>query len=396
MTAPASTTPASAAHDFTRQERTAGIAVAITCATLVGVGLSLSIPLLAFAMEAKGASGATIGINTAMGGVATVLVAPLTPRVARALGVRATLAGALALGAAAIAGFAAADPLWAWFPLRLLFGAALAVLFVLSEFWINAFAPPRSRGLVMGVYATALSLGFGAGPLILTVTGMSGLAPYLACAALFAAAGAPLLLAGCATPELERAAPGRGVTFFFRVAPVATFAGFTFGAVETGAFTFLPLYGAHVGLTAATAALLVSVIALGNVASQIPLGLLSDRMDRRKLLLALGLIGTAGAAAIPAASGSPATLFALVGVWGGLLGGLYTVALAHLGARFSGVDLATANAAFIIMYSLGLMAGPPILGLGFDLWPPYGVPAAIATLIGGFALVAALRVRRSA
>uniref|UniRef100_UPI0013D393F4 MFS transporter n=1 Tax=Klebsiella pneumoniae TaxID=573 RepID=UPI0013D393F4 len=63
-------------------------------------------------------------------------------------------------------GFLVVEPLWAWFPLRFVFGASLAVLFVLSEYWINAVAPEARRGLVLGIYATALSLGFAAGPQI--------------------------------------------------------------------------------------------------------------------------------------------------------------------------------------------------------------------------------------
>ncbi|MFD1701538.1 MFS transporter [Methylopila henanensis] len=377
---------------FSARDRKVGIGVAIACIALVGVGLSLSIPLLAFAMESRGASGALIGFNTAMGGIATVVTAPFIPRVASRFGVRATLFAALALGALSILGFAFVAPLWAWFPLRFAFGVALAILFVLSEFWINALAPPASRGLVMGVYATALSIGLGSGPLILAGVGMDSLAPYFACAALFLVAGAPLLFAGVAAPPIERAAPGRGILFFLAVAPVATLSGFTFGAVETGAFAFLPLYGVDVGLAPLSAALLVTAMEVGNVALQIPLGLVSDRMDRRLLLLIIGVVGLLGAIALPFA-GSGWGLYVTVAAWGGVVCGLYTVALAHLGARFSGVDLATANAAFVVMYSLGLIAGPPTLGVGFDLWPPYGVPVAIAVLMALFVAVAAARLR---
>lgn len=380
---------------LTRRERLTGLTVAIACVSLVGVGLSLSIPLLAFAMAARGASGALIGLNAAMGGVATVMVAPFIPRVAASIGVRPTLFVALALGAITILGFHFVEPLWAWFPLRFGFGVSLAILFVLSEFWINALAPPASRGLVMGVYATALSVGLGAGPLILAGIGQEGLLPYAVCAALFVVAGAPLMLAGDNAPPLEKPAPGRGVLFFLMLAPVATLSGFTFGAVETGAFAFLPLYGVSLGFAPAAATLLVTAMEVGNVALQIPLGLISDRMDRRLLLLIIGVFGVAGAIVLPLLGGSW-WLYVGVAVWGGVICGLYTVALAHLGARFSGVDLATANAAFVIMYSIGLTAGPPMLGLGFDLWTPYGVPVAMAVLLGVFTFVAALRLRAPA
>jgi MFS family permease len=376
-------------------DRVRGIVAATACITLAGVSLALSVPLLAFAMEARGASGAFIGANTAMGGVAVLAGTPLIPRLASALGVRSLLFAALALGAAAMLGFALVEPLWAWFPLRFAYGVSLGAMFVLSEFWITSLAPARSRGLVMGVYATALSIGFACGPLILAATGAAGLTPFLVGAGLFVIAAGPILAIGDSAPRIERPQAGRGVLFFIRLAPAATLAGFTFGAIETGAFTFLPLYGARVGLDAGTAALLGAAVALGNTASQIPLGLLSDRMDRRRLLLAIALICAAGAAAIPLASTSTLALFALLAAWGGLISGLYTVGLASLGERFTGVDLATANAAFVIMYALGMLVGPPVVGVALDGWSPHGAPVALSAMIALYAAVVAFRAARS-
>ncbi|MFX7870780.1 hypothetical protein ABTK02_22610, partial [Acinetobacter baumannii] len=78
-----------------------------------------------------------IGLNTAMGGVATIVFAPFISGWARTFGVRAVLAAAIVLGILSVLGFLVVEPLWAWFPLRFAFGASLAVLFVLSEYWIN-------------------------------------------------------------------------------------------------------------------------------------------------------------------------------------------------------------------------------------------------------------------
>lgn len=371
---------------------TAPIIAAIACITTAGVSLALSVPLLAFAMEARGASGTLIGLNTAMGGVAVLLATPLIPRLTAKIGVRPLLFASLALGAVTMIGFAFIAPLWAWFPLRFLLGVSLGAMFVLSEFWITSLAPPQSRGLVMGAYVTALSIGFAAGPAILVVTGMDGLLPYLVGAALFGIAAVPIAAVGDDdAPKIERPEPGRGVLFFILLAPAATLAGFTFGGIETGAFTFLPLYGVRVGLAPETAALIGSAVALGNVISQIPLGLLSDRMDRRRLLLMIAVVCAAGAALIPWASQSVVAFFALAAVWGGIIAGLYTVGLALLGERFTGVDLATANAAFVMMYALGMLVGPPVLGLGMDLWDPHGAPATIALMLALYAAVVVLR-----
>jgi MFS family permease len=157
-----------------------------------------------------------------------------------------------------------------------------------------------------------------------------------------------------------------------------------FGAVETGGFALLPVYGLRTGFDAESAALLVSVVALGNVALQLPLGMLADRVPKASLLLAIAVAGLVGAAAIPLVAGQGLAFYALLFVWGGLAGGLYTVGLAHLASRFEGPDLAGANAAFVVLYNVGLTVGPPVVGGAMDIADPHGFAYALA---GFFALI---------
>lgn len=366
------------------------IAAAIACIAVVGMGLSLSIPLLSFAMEARGASATFIGLNTALAGVAIIFVAPFIPRLAARFGVRNLLLLALALGAATFLGFWFLTPLWTWFPLRFLFGISLAILFVLSEFWINAAAPEARRGLVMGIYATVLSLGFAAGPTIIAIFERDGPIPYFIGAGLFVLATIPIAMSSGLAPRLEQS-PRHRILAYLKAAPSAVLAAFIFGAVETGGMSFLPLYGLRLGYDEVSAALLVSILALGNVLVQIPLGLVSDRFDRRKMLLVLGLIGMVGGGVLPFVADRPAILFPLIAVWGGLIAGLYTVGLAHLGASFRGPELAGANATFVTLYSIGILAGPPIMGAGLDVWDPHGLPATIVVLFLIYVTVVARR-----
>ncbi len=127
-----------------------------------------------------GASSVVIGLNTAVAGLAAILTVPFVPRLAAMLGVVRLLASAIALGGLCLVAFKLVPHLVLWFPLRFVFSTTLGVLFVLSEFWINDAAPPQRRGLVMGVYATVLALGFAIGPALLTGLGTEGFAPYLA------------------------------------------------------------------------------------------------------------------------------------------------------------------------------------------------------------------------
>jgi MFS family permease len=358
------------------------IAAAIGLIALVGVSLSLTIPLLAIAMERMGVSSTLSGLNTAVAGLANMAVVPFVPRLAARIGVQRLVMAALLLGAVASLSFPFA-PFWAWFPLRFALGASLGTLFVLSEFWINAAAPPEKRGFVMGIYATVLSAGFASGPALLALTGTEGWPPFLMAGGLFLLAFLPLLAAGGGTPALEEEGKSSVFAMMFAI-PTATFAALTFGAVETGAFALLPVYGLREGYGEATAALLISVATAGNILCQMPLGALSDRIDRRRVLAFCGLAGVLGCLLMPVTISNPWLFLPLLCIWGGLVGGLYTVGLAHLGARFTGLELASANAAFVMLYSAGLTAGPPIVGAGMDAIGPHGFALALAAMLAGY------------
>jgi len=225
---------------------------------------------------------------------------------------------------------------------------------------------------------------------VLKLVGTTGWPPYLAGAALYASAALPLVAARGLSPALEGRAK-RSVLSFILAAPIATLAALAFGAAETGGFALLPIYGLRIGLGADDAAFLVSILALGTMTFQIPIGLLSDRVDRRFVLLASGLAGTLGAALIPFTTGHGWIFHATLLVWSGLIGALYTVGLAHLGARFTGADLASANAAFVILYNVGLALGPPLVGGGMDLAPLHGFAWSLASLFAAYTAVVVWR-----
>jgi MFS family permease len=384
--------PVLAAGEAFDRARVAAIAAAIACITAVGIGLSLSIPLLSLEMERMGVSGTLIGLNTAVSGIASICIVPFVPRIALRVGVLPLLWLCIAVGAASLLAFKALYSFPWWFPLRFVFSAALGTLFVLSEYWINAAAPPGRRGLVMGIYATVLALGFAGGPGILVLVGTSGWPPYIAGAALFALAGLPLLLARGLSPDMG-GGTGRSVFSFILAAPTATIGALVFGAAETGGFALLPVYGLQIGFDASAAAFLVSVVALGNVLLQIPIGLLSDRTDRRRLLLVIATVALISTGLIPGASGHPVALYGVLFVWGGVTGALYTVGLAHLGARFTGADLASANAAFVLLYCVGLVIGPPVAGAGMDALPPHGFPLSLAAFFAVYVAIVLWRMR---
>ena len=137
-------------------------------------------------------------------------------------------------------------------------------LFILSEFWINAASPPSKRGFVLGIYATVLSLGFAAGPLLFSILGSDGILPLPVGAGAILLAAIPIFIARNESPVLDEKPELHFMRYVFLV-PTATAAVFIFGAVEAGGLSLFPIYAMRAGFTESQAALLLTVMGIGNV-----------------------------------------------------------------------------------------------------------------------------------
>jgi len=354
---------------------------------IAGLGYGTSIPLLSILLERGGYSSTLIGLNTAVQAIAALVILPFVPRLLAWLGAaRLLLICLLTIGTTLIAMRGFIDIL-VWFPLRFIFGAAIAVMFTTSEYWVNAIADEESRGRLVALYATVFSCGWTLGPLLLSVLGPERWTPVAVSAAILALAVIPLGLGGSAAPAPENS--GSADLFgILREAAVPALATFVYGAVEIGVFSLLPVYALHHHLSAQQGALMLGALSAGTILLQLPIGWAADRMGRRQALIACALVGLAGALSMPYLTDRPLFLYGTLVIWGGCLPGLYLLGLTLIGEQFKGPRLAAANTTVMLLYSLGGLLAPPISGLAMDLWPRHGLALVLGLLCGIFALLA--------
>ncbi|AEH79535.1 MFS transporter [Sinorhizobium meliloti] len=365
---------------------------ALASITAVGIAIGLGLPLLSVIMEKRGIAPTLNGLNAAMAGLASMAAAPFTMKFAHRHGVAPTMLLAIMFAATSSLGFYYLTNFWLWFPLRIVFHGAITVLFILSEFWINATAPPNRRGFVLGIYGTVLSLGFASGPLLFSILGSEGFLPFAVGAGVILLSAIPIFLARNESPVLDEKPKRHFMRYVFLV-PTATAAVFIFGAVEYGGLSLFPIFGTRAGFSESQAALLLTVMGVGNFIFQIPLGMLSDRVkDRRTILSALTLIGLVGALFLPMLVENWFLMALVLLFWGGCVSGLYTVGLSHLGSRLQGADLAAANAAFVFSYAVGTVAGPQVIGAAMDVTGNDGFAWAIAGFFGLYVVLSLVRI----
>lgn len=344
--------------------------------------------LTSLLLAERGSSAATIGLFAAMPWLAVLGTTPLLPRMTARLGLRASYSLGVALAFVAVCGFALTSSLAAWMGWNLLLGFGLGLRWVGADSWVFTAAPVAQRGRVIGVYETLASVLMGCGPLLLRATGTAGALPWLLIGALLGAA--LLTLVGARAPAMAArpAVPSRAnaLVAALRHAPLMGLAALFSGLIEGAGVGLFPLYGMAFGFAPATAALLVSVLALGNVVTQYPLGALADRVPFGALLRAcLAAVVLAPLLWSIAGSASP-LLWPLVFVWGGAVGGLYTLASLAAAQRFSADGMVQAVAACATLYTLGSVLGPGLGGLALALWAPHGLTASLV-LVGLVALL---------
>jgi MFS family permease len=266
-----------------------------------------------------------------------------------------------------------------WFPLRFLLGVANTVIFITSEAWINQLAEPGIRGRTIGFYNTIAAAGFALGPLALAVIGSQGWLPFLVGVAGILLALPIVVMARDHLPEFngkEKAS----VFSFFSLAPLLLLAVAAAALFDQVVMSLLPIYGLRHGVTEATGSLMLTVLIVGNVVLQIPIGWLADRFSRRYLLSYLAFATVAGCILLVWWIEGSRLIWPMLFVWGAVAFGTYTIAMVDLGDRFTGALLLAGNSAFGVMWGLGGIIGPSVSGVAMDLVGPEGLPLTLGVL----------------
>lgn len=365
----------------------------IATVTVFAVSQGLSYPLLSFILQRQGETPATIGASAAMTPLGFIASAPLIPAMAARFGAARLALACAALAALTLALIGLLQHATAWLPLRFLLGFVANPLYVVSETWLLSIVPSAIRGRVMGVYTSVISAGFALGPLALSFVGSEGALPFAIGVGAFLTCGACLVSVLPRLPPMDHERAPTSVPGFFLKAPLLTLAVFTTAGFEQAVLALLGTYGAAHGEPETRVAVLLTVFIAGNIALQMPLGLLAERIGVRAALTLCAAACALGCALLPLALGSW-TVWPMVFVWGAAAFGMYTLALIDLGTRYSGALLITGNAAFALVWGIGGILVPPVTGTVMDGLGPEGLPVTLGVLCTVLVVCAAFGLRR--
>ena len=299
-----------------------------------------------------------------------------------------------AIGAISTLALVLVDWLPFWMVLRFAKGYCIAGLSMTAESWLNHRATNATRGRTLSVYIIVVSAAFALGPLALNLADPNGDELIVATGMLFVLALLPVALTRTGNPEIGEQARLR-LRQLFRIAPLGVLGALTIGLVEGAFFGLAAVYGQAIGLGAALVSLFFSVSLGGLLIMQFPIGALSDRFDRERVILVITLVAAAAALVVAVIGPMPfIALLALTFVMGGLSSPLYPLALAEVNDYLETDELVPAAGGILLVYSLGASAGPLAASSLMAAVGPVGLYGFIAAVLFAYGIYAAHRVRQ--
>lgn len=282
---------------------------------------------------------------------------------------------------------------WAWAALRVVIGFCFSGVYITAESWLNNAASNENRGKALSLYMFVQMVGIIAAQGILVLGDPSGFVLFIIPSVLVSLSFAPILLSVNPTPPFETSAP-LSLRDLYRISPLGCVGIFLMGGVFAALWGMAAVYGTESGMSLPQISGFVTAIYIGAVLFQLPIGWLSDRMDRRKLIFGVALLGAIAAAMAMIGGQNYVLLLLMAGLAGGMTNPLYSLLLAYTNDLLDSDRMAAASAGLIFINGVGAVAGPLITGWLMSGLGPAGFWVVVVVLLGAVAAYALWRMRQ--
>jgi MFS family permease len=272
---------------------------------------------------------------------------------------------------------------YSWIALRFWHGACVAGAYMVIESWLNGLSGKENRGRVMSVYMILNSLGLAGGQLFFSVAEGGSYTLFMISAVLSALGLVPLVLSNTRQPEQTASSAPIPIRTLFTISPLSVVGVLCIGLVNGAFFGFAAAALIKQGLEADFAAQFLGITLLGGLLMQWPLGSLSDRINRR-LVVMISALGAACAAASIAYllldNTAPATWpLMLAGLfYGGFCYPIYALLASLLNDRIEAAMMVRASRAMLTLNGIGAIIGPALGWVAFTLFAASGIFVYIA------------------
>jgi MFS family permease len=345
--------------------------ILVSIVAISGFSQGMLLPLIAIIFEQDGVSSSMNGFHATGLYLGILIASPLMEAPLRRFGYKPIILIGGFTVAISLALFPLWKSFWFWFLLRLAIGIGDHMLHFATQTWITSFSPKDRLGRNISLYGLFFGLGFAAGPLMTGFVKINTALPFIISSAISLAAWFTVLLLKNERPDHDT----DSTSFFgtmkrfgkvFKYAWVAFLPPFGYGFLEASLNGNFPVYAMRSGIGVDAVALLLPAFAIGGILSQLPLGILSDKLGRRNVLIVVTLAGFISFTAAGLLENSTTGLLICFFLAGMLVGSTFSLGISYMADLLPKQLLPAGNLMCGIFFSFGSISGPFIGGLAIQ------------------------------
>ena len=363
----------------------------LLAAAVLFLGVGQQITVVPIRAELEGFGEFWIGVMGAVYFAGFALGCLIGPRAVKQVGHIRCFAGFAALASIAALAFPLLVFPLAWTILRGFTGLCLAILYMVVESWLNDQVENENRGKVLSIYIIVANIVTIGGQQLVSTFDVRSTVQFIVIAMLLCLSLVPMSLAPTIAPTPVTTVKLR-LGSLFRLSTTGVVGCAAIGLVEGSFWTFGPIFAQEPGLPVSRITLFMSMFVVGGTLSQWPLGYLSDRIDRRYVIIACcaGTVATSLIFALVPLDGLALKL-AIACLHGAFMVPLYALLLAHTNDYAPREDLVEVSSGLLLVFALGAAAGPLLVGPLMQSVGRGGLFFAIAAVLAAFTLIVLFR-----
>lgn len=350
--------------------------VLVSFVMMSGFSQGMLLPLLAIILEQDGVSSSVNGLHATGLYIGVLIASPFMEKPLQRFGYKPIILTGGFLMFIALSLFPVYHSIIFWFVLRLLIGIGDQMVNFSAQTWITSTTPANRRGRTIALYGLFFSLGFAFGPLMSRFLEIHESLPFIIAASLCLLVWILVWFIRnefvADSDEIDKVQTTSTVQRFVtttKLAWIALLGPLTYGILEALLHGIFPIYGLRIGHDVDMISLIIPFFSLSTLFTQVPLGVLGDRIGRQKLL---AIVTGIGAVIFLVGAQFEQSVIVLIGTFafsGMLLGSLFSMGVSYMADIVPRQLLPAGNIMCGVSFSLGSIAGPNLGGLFIDIFP---------------------------
>jgi len=263
------------------------------------------------------------------------------------------------------------DP-YSWFVIRIFTGLSLSGIYIIMESWLNDKSTNQTRGKLLSIYMIITFIFVGLGQLLLNISDPAKVDLFILVSVLLSFALLPILLSNIQQPDTHDI-KSFSLSEFYAVSPLGFVGALFTGLIHSAVFGYGAVYATSKGLSVLEVSIFMVILTSFGAISQWPVGYLSDKMDRRIILIGVTFAASALCILIVGSSYISLTLFfILTALYSCMSLPMYSLAIAHTNDFLQQNEIVAASSAFAKLLGIGSILGPLIVSGIMSVTGPNG------------------------